>query len=191
MICKTLCWLTWSPWYITDLRILKIDRLQAFLATPNLQTKTSFTFLASISVSNNLIIYVYLRYCWFKNSAVWLAKGIFNPKQCKMFKSTFTFLHLSQHAKDNANLRSCSWEIADLRILKSDLASLFLSRHTKNLSFFMSISICMPQIKLIHHYFLKIFSQFKNLAIWLTERTLAHYSTTRIFRDIWFVQAQT
>lgn len=191
MICKTLCWLTWSPWYITDLRILKIDRLQAFLATPNLQTKPSFTFLASISVSNNLIIYVYLRYCWFKNSAVWLAKGIFNPKQCKMFKSTFTFLHLSQHAKDNANLRSCSWEIADLRILKSDLASLFLSRHTKNLSFFMSISICMPQIKLIHHYFLKIFSQFKNLAIWLTERTLAHYSRTRIFRDIWFVQAQT
>ena len=151
------------PWYIADLGILKIDILQAFLATPNLQTKPSFTFLASISVSNNLIIYVYLRYCWFKNSAVWLAKGIFNPKQCKMFKSTFTFLHLSQHAKDNANLRSCSWEIADLRILKSDLAGLFLSRHTKNLSFFMSISISCHKSSWFIIIFLRYLANFKVL----------------------------
>ena len=87
----------------------------------------------------------------------------------RIFKSPFIFtfnIYISIQ-KNHAQRPSCSWDIIDLRIPKSDCQKYFWPHPTKNLLIIFYVPcICnyMPQIKLIHQRY-----WFMNAEIWQAE----------------------
>ena len=79
--------------------------------------KPPFMFLESISAcqKSSWFINSYLRYNWFRNSAIWLVKSLFDLTKLKNFKSTFLFLQF-QHARNHADWPCYSWDIANLKV---------------------------------------------------------------------------
>ena len=67
----------------------------------------------------------FLRYSQFQSPETRLVKTIFDHAQPKNFQSTFIFLNLYQHAKNETISLICFDEILDLKILQSDWLRVF------------------------------------------------------------------
>ena len=150
-----------------------------------------------------LIHHFYLRYSWFKNwpscSSDWPDSRIskldwpraFCKRQTKNCQSPFIFFPSKTAFKNHADWAISSYDIAELRTLKSDWSSFDHAQLKIYAILYDSwIYIIIPKIKLNYQFFL-IHSWFKNPATSLAESIFVYNSRTRIFPYVRFVQAQS